>query len=379
MKKVWLYVLAAMVLCCGLAWSQGSDVAGTWQGMMKVPGHDLRTVMKITKGDGGALKTTIYSIDQGGQPIPITTTVLTGTVLKLSIVSAGVSYEGKLNAEGTAMTGTFTQGGQAIPLDFAKVTEAASWTIPEAKPKVLPMPADAKPVFEVATIKPSKPDTPGKGFLVDGRSFKTTNTTLVDLLTFAYSVQQKQIIGGPAWTTDEKYDLLAQPDIDGQPNQEQLRGMVKKLLEERFALKMHTEKKELPAFALTVAKGGEKMAKSDGDPKGLPGLFFQGLGILTVRNASMQNFANLMQSAVLDRPVVDKTGLTGRYDFMLKWAPDDSQFGGMGIKYQPPTDAANAPPDLFKAVQEQMGVRLDAVKTQVEVLVLDHVEKPSNN
>jgi uncharacterized protein (TIGR03435 family) len=86
-----------------------------------------------------------------------------------------------------------------------------------------------------------------------------------------------------------------------------------------------------------------------------------------------------MQSAVLDRPVVDQTGLAGRWDFLLKWTPDESQFGGMGIKVPPPSDAADAPPPLFTAIQEQIGLKLEAAKTPVEVIVLDHVEQPSAN
>src|SRR6185437_8630641 len=114
------------------------------------------------------------------------------------------------------------------------------------------------------------------------------------------------------------------------------------------------------AYVLTVAKNGPKLKTSQGDPKGLPGLFFRGLGVLTVTNATIGDFTHLMQSAVLDRPVVDQTGLQGKYDFLLKWTPDESQFGGMGIKVPPPSDAADAPPPLFTAIQEQIGLKLDA-------------------
>jgi uncharacterized protein (TIGR03435 family) len=121
------------------------------------------------------------------------------------------------------------------------------------------------------------------------------------------------------------------------------------------------------------------LTKSEGDPNGLPGLFFHALGDLHVTNANMADFAGLMQEAVLDRPVLDQTGLNGRFDFTLKWTPDDSQFGGMGAKIPPPTDSANAPPALYTAIQEQIGLKLDATKAPAEVLVIDHVEKPSEN
>jgi uncharacterized protein (TIGR03435 family) len=98
-----------------------------------------------------------------------------------------------------------------------------------------------------------------------------------------------------------------------------------------------------------------------------------------VRNATMGDFAHLMQSAVLDRPVVDQTGLAGKWDFQLKWTPDDSQFSGMGMRPPPPSEAADAPPPLFTAIQEQLGLKLESGKAQVDVMVIDHVEHPSAN
>jgi uncharacterized protein (TIGR03435 family) len=156
--------------------------------------------------------------------------------------------------------------------------------------------------------------------------------------------------------------------------------MVQKLLAERFQFSIHHDKRELSIYALSVAKGGPKLAKSEGDPNGLPALFFRGkLGDLTVRNANMADFAGLMQAAVLDRPVVNQTGLEGKYDFTLNWTPDDSQFSGMGAKIPPPTDSADAPPNLYTAIQEQIGLKLDATKAPTDVLVIDKVEKPSAN
>jgi uncharacterized protein (TIGR03435 family) len=86
-----------------------------------------------------------------------------------------------------------------------------------------------------------------------------------------------------------------------------------------------------------------------------------------------------MQTAVLDRPVVDQTGLPGRYDFLLTWTPDETQFGGLGVKVPPPTDKADAPPDLFTAIQQELGLKLESTKAQVDVLVVDKVEKPTEN
>ena len=379
MKRLLLWLVALAMGSCGVVWAQGvPDIAGIWQGTLSVQGHSLRTVVKIA-GDGAGYKSTFYSIDQSGQGIPVSSTTVTGGTVKMSVMAIGGTYEAKLSADGKTMTGTFTQGANPLPLNLVSVTEAAAWTIPEAPKQVPMMAADAKPVFEVATIKPAKPEEQGKGFMVRGREFTMPNDTLMDMLAFGFGLQQKQIVGAPAWVSDDKFDTAGHADVEGTPNSKQLANMVRELAKDRFALKYHMEKKELSAYVLTVAKTGNKMTKSEGDANRLPGLFFQGLGILNVQNARMQDFCELMQSAVLDRPVVDQTGLAGRWNFLLKWTPDDSQFGGLGVKVPPPTDAANAPPGLFTAMPDELGLRMDAVKTMVDVLVIDHVEKPTGN
>jgi uncharacterized protein (TIGR03435 family) len=241
------------------------------------------------------------------------------------------------------------------------------------------MAADASPVFEVATIKPSKPDSQGRLFRVNGRRFSTFNTSLSALITFAYGVHPRQITGGPTWLETEKYDLEAQPDGEGQPNDKQWRNMLQKLLADRFNLTFHREKRELSVYAIIVGKTGAKLTKSEGDPNGLPGLLFRGLGVLPARNATIADLADVMQRAVLDRPVVDQTGLSGRFDFQLRWTPDETQFGGLGVRPPSPAEDAEAPPDLFTAFQQQLGLQLKSVKAPVDVLVIDRIEKPSEN
>jgi uncharacterized protein (TIGR03435 family) len=353
------------------------DIAGTWQGTLHV-GKDLRTVLKVVKADDGALKATLYSIDQSGQGIPVTSITLQGSTVKYSIIMIDGSFEGKLSPDGASINGTWTQG-KPLPLTLTRATADTAWTIPEPPPRLPPMAADANPEFEVATVKPSKPDTPGKMFGIRGRHFSTLNTTLDDLITFAYGVHVKQIVDGPAWFGSDKYDLDGQPDGQGQPNEKQWKTMVQKLLADRFKLTFHRDKKELSAYVLVVGKNGPKLTKSQGEPNGLPGLMFRGPGIFNASNATMMNFAGILQAAVLDRPVVDQTGLQGKYDFPLKWTPDESQFASFGQKIPPPSDNADAPPGLFTAIQEQLGLKLESTKAPVEVLVIDHVEKPSEN
>ena len=158
--------------------------------------------------------------------------------------------------------------------------------------------------------------------------------------------------------------------------------MYQELLADRFKLTFHREEKELPVYALTVGKSGPKLKKSLGDPNGLPDQnftqFSASLIELGVSNSTIADYFLAMQ-LVLDRPLVDRTGLVGRYDFLLKWTPDESQFGAMGIRFSPPSNNPNGPPGLFTAIQEQLGLKLESTKGPVKVLVVDHVERPSEN
>ena len=359
--------------------SPAQSLADTWQGTLHA-GRDLRIVVKISKADGGGYKAVFYSIDQGGDGLPVTKMTVDGSTVKMTLTMISGTYEGKLSGDGKTIEGNWSQGPTPLPLNFTRATPETEWTIPPPQPKLAPMDANANPSFEVATIKPSKPDDQRKAFIVQGNRFQIINQPLVQILCFAYDVQAKQLIGLPPWAETDKYDIDAKPDGEGAPSGKQWKTMIQKMVAERYKLTFHPEKKELSVYVLSVAKGGPKLTKSEGDPNGLPGLFFRGKpGDLGVRNATMADFTGLMQSAVLDKPVVNQTGLTGKYDFTLLWTPDDSQFAGMGAKIPPPTDTANAPPNLYTAIQEQIGLKLEATKAPADVMVIDHVEKPSEN
>jgi len=384
----WVAGLALGVMVCGQMqiWAQApaakSGIVGTWQGTLHAPdGHNLRTVLKVTKDDKGALHGTLYSIDQGGRPIPTSSASFDDGTLKFGIDFLSLKYEGKMSADGYSVSGTVTQGGRPLPLVLERATPATEWTIPAPPPKIPPMAADANPSFEVATIKPTKPDEKRTFLIWRGADMQVVNYSLNDLVMFAYNMQKKQIVGGPDWMATDKFDIDAKPDTPGQPNDQQLKGMLQKLLADRFALKFHNDQREMGAYVLTVGKDGPKMKQNTGNPNGLPGLFFgPPMATLHVMNATMADFSHLMQSTVLDRPVLDKTGLTGRWDFTLKWTPDESQFVGVGWKMPPPSaDDAKAEPPLFTAIQEQLDLKLEAQKTQVPVLAIDHVDHPSPN
>jgi hypothetical protein len=205
-----MIIIAASVASALLA----QDITGDWQGTLQIPGQTLRLVMNITKADTG-LKAVMHSIDQGAT-IPVNSVTLQGSTLKMTMNMITGAYEGTLNADGNSITGTWTQGGgKPLPLNLDRATKETAWVIP---PKPKAMAADANPVFEVATIKLSEPGKPGKGFMVrPGRRFVTVNTSVSDLISFAYGMHANQITGGPDWLSTGKYDISAQADGEGEP------------------------------------------------------------------------------------------------------------------------------------------------------------------
>lgn len=359
------------------------DVLGIWQGTLHA-GRDLRTELKITQAAAGEYKATFYSIDQGGQPIPVTKTTFENGALIFTIDMISGKFEGKMSPDGKTIVGTWSQGPNPLALTLERTTPDNAWPIPEP---VKPMAADANPGFDVVTIKPSQPGARGKGFGYDPpnhpNQFITLNTNMNDLVAFAYGMHTKQIVGAPAWFDTDLFDIDGKPDVEGRPSLHQEELMVQKLLPDRFALKFHHEQRELSVYIITVAPSGPKMTKTAAGPNDPQGFGFRGLGDLYVRNMNMKEFASWMQSGVMDRPVVDHTGLTDKYDFHLKWTPDDSQFAQFrGVTGpQPPAagDNPDAPPSLYTAVQETLGLKIEAGKAMDDVIVIDHVEKPLPN
>ncbi|MGD1093857.1 MAG: TIGR03435 family protein [Bryobacteraceae bacterium] len=190
------------------------------------------------------------------------------------------------------------------------------------------------------------------------------------------STPQTPLSGGPEWVATDRFDLVAEAGGVGRPTSKEFELMVQKLLAEGFKLTFHREQKELSVYALTVGPSGPKLKKSEKDPTDPPRLGFTALGRLPAVNASMPEFAKVMQLTVLDRPVVDQTGLAGKFDFDLNWAPDQTQFAGIGLRPSPDADGSKLP-DLFTAIQSQLGLKLQPANASIEVFVIDGAEKPS--
>jgi uncharacterized protein (TIGR03435 family) len=250
----------------------------------------------------------------------------------------------------------------AIPL--------AAVSIAQAQPApAKPMAADAHPSFAVATIKPHDPDSSHQGFDATGDRFTIRNQSLANLMEFAYSVHGRQIVDAPDWVFHDRWDIEGTTDTPGEPSLHQQQEMLQKLMADRFQLKFHHDRRELSVYAIQLAKGGPKLRPAanpdaEADQQG------NGHGTeqtITYTSASMADFV-MGEQFFLDRPLVNQTGLAGKYDFAIHYTYDEVHS----------TDP-NAPPGLFTAVQEQLGLKFEPVKASVEVFLIDHATPPSAN
>jgi uncharacterized protein (TIGR03435 family) len=362
------------------------DIAGTWQGTLHVgpnlqvrvkgkiqAGGDLRIVVKLSEADDGTYKAIGFNVDESVEPIPIDKVTLEGTTVRMSSPFTGSDYEGNLAADGRTISGNMTSySGVTLPLNLTRATAETEWTLPPSTPKPPSMAPDATPDFVITTIKPAKPDQ-RRGLSTAGNQMGFTNITVNDLIGFAYDIHPKQAIETPPWTASDKYDIDLKPQGEGMPSRSQWKDMLRRLLAERFKLAFHRETKELSIYALSIGKTGPKLMR--GDPEGIPTLSFGVLGSLHAINATMADFTQMMQTIVLDRPVIDQTRLQGRFNFDLNWKRDESQFTDLESIAPPLPDAH----PLNTAIQEQIGLKLEETKAPVEGLVIDHVEKPSTN
>ena len=247
----------------------------------------------------------------------------------------------------------------------------------------------AKPEFDVASIKPNTSGDRRVSFqITPGGRLACTNATAKTLIMMAYDLKPHQLDGGPNWLDSDRYDVTAKGEggrgrDDFHDNfHDDFKVMLQGLLADRFKLTFHRETKELPIYALVAAKNGPKLhaTESGGDNKQQ----FQrmGRGQFELQGATMAVLANALSSAV-GRSVMDKTGISGSYDIKLEWTPDESEGGMLKAAPDGKDGAAPAPeatgPSLFTALQEQLGLKLEAQKGPVEVVVIDHIEKASEN
>jgi len=256
------------------------------------------------------------------------------------------------------------------------------WNVPAGRAQ----PGGEKLVFDVASIKPADPDNTNSSFqLVPGGGLRIVNYTLKRLVAQAYDVRDFQISGGPSWFDSERWDINAKPDREedaGDPRQmterqqrdriDRVRRRLQALLTERFQLTFHRDTKQLPIYSLVLARNGHKLQESKGDTRHLR----TGRGQMTGEGIALDMLTPVL-SSLLGRPVVDHTGLQGRFDLKMEWAPDIAP----GVPGERP---ATAPPDLvgasiFTAIQEQLGLKLESQRGPVEIIVIDRGERASEN
>jgi len=243
---------------------------------------------------------------------------------------------------------------------------------------VAQQPTAPLPVYDAAVIKVNKSLARGTDVDRDDTTFRATNVPLTHLLVNAFGIRPGLISGLPAWANSLRWDVNAKvtdPDMKVMQNlsRQQQQQMLAALLAERFHLKTHIEFKTLPVYELVVAKNGPKLKVSAVAPDSTaPGDMDVHNTDLRATGVKLSDFA-MNLSAPLDRTVIDKTGLTGRYDFRLQWTPDNVANNAAD------NGAADAPPTLFTAIQEQLGLKLQPAKGPVPTLVIDHVEQPTEN
>ena len=280
-----------------------------------------------------------------------------GIGLSLAAVAIVVCTCGVARAQGTA-------AGASPPkqsLDGAPGDTQATPTM---------MPKGADPDWEVVTVKPGDPYAKSDHIDQHGRHVTLENETVEMLIWAGNNVHKSQIAGLPEWAKTERWTVDGLADVEGEPDVVQLQTLMRKVLAERFGLKLHREQRELQVYALRAAKGGSKLTANTSDPNGESderGRHGVGWQMYQYTNTSIAEFVLEMLWAV-DRPIVDQTGLKGRYDFQLKWLTDENH-----------AMDPDAPPGLFTAIQEQLGLKLEPVKAAADVLVIDKVERPGAN
>jgi bla regulator protein blaR1 len=280
----------------------------------------------------------------------------------------------------------------------------------DAKPATS-APADASrdlPKYDVATIKPTAESNGMMRFMFTPAGISLTGVPIQMLLTEGFHVEDDHILGAPEWAKNKRWDVEAKVSPEDAPKLDKLqfderRSMLLPLLVERFNLKYHHETREMASYSLVVAKGGPKMKPSEVQPpppeakppEAKPGepapsrpqqrrmLRFAGRGNLEAEASDTHMLARVL-SQQLGRTVIDNTGLTASYDYTLHWTPDDApppMPGGPDAGGTPhPDNGGDAiGPSLFTAVQEQLGLKLESTKGMADVVVIDHIDLPSDN
>lgn len=358
----------AMVLAfVGPMLAAAQSIEGVWKGELKA-GRGFAVTIKFAHA--GSAWTGELGTEESAEKRQVEAITVDKQAVRFAMPALGAQFAGEMSLDGGSIAGNWTQGAVSTPLTLSR--DRAAEEVTTASDNLKPMAKDAQPKFEVATIKPSNPENQNQGFHLHGEHLFSDNMTLKDMLTFGFAIHPSTVVNLHGWMTTERYDVDGRSDTPGVPNLAQMQSVYKDLLLTRFGLKYHMEKKEISVFVLERGNGPLKITQSLGDPNGAPDTTetYHSSESITMRetNVAMKDFL-LTLNFYLDRPSVDRTGLEGRYDFVLTWAPNDL------------SEDANATakvPNIFGALAE-LGLKLHGAKESYDVMVIDQVERPSAN
>jgi uncharacterized protein (TIGR03435 family) len=219
--------------------------------------------------------------------------------------------------------------------------------------------------FEVVSVKPNRSGTDSSHNRSRPGRYDATNIKVKELIQDAFGVREFQIAGAPRWTETEGFDIAAITGTSSDLTDKELEPILRSLLTDRFQLRFHRETKELPAYSLIVARNGPKLRAHSGDAVFDVSIRHQpGKLILSGTKMSMSRLTEVL-SRRIEHIVLDRTGLSGEYDLKMEWAPDPS--------------AESADASIFTALQEQLGLKLESTMALAEIVVIDGVERPSEN
>ncbi len=347
-------------------------IAGTWQGTLPAPqspgGSGLRIAFTVDKKSDGSLHGVLALIDRGNT-MPLSSTTFSAPNVTFAL-GENVSFRGKLSADSQSIAGTWTQGPQSFPITLSLATADTLWQ-PEGPAALPPMPANADPGYDVATIKPSSPDLQHSIYDPHARDLNGTGFTATELIKIAYNVRGRQVLGGPSWLNQARYDIVAKPDTPGQPSVDQIRLMVHKLLTERFHLASHTAQQDFPVLALTLDPKAPRPTPSDPKLNTNGGILNRRDGddtVLQFTGATMHDLIGFVMNTFQDKQIVDETGLTGKYDVTLRLA---------GIGQGPARDEEIGTALVLAA--QHAGFKLVSRKAPLPVVVVDSIDPPTPN
>jgi uncharacterized protein (TIGR03435 family) len=223
--------------------------------------------------------------------------------------------------------------------------------------------------FEAVVIKPSDPTATDGGMQGKPHGWKARDQTVFSMMVYAFDAHSLQFAEVPRWAYEEHFDIDAVPDMQTPPTRDQFHEMVRSLLIERFGLKLTKSTRTMPAYAIRLDKSGSKLVRSEAAATVQPSWNYVGEGHVRATDLPMSGMVRILQWNATDRPLVDQTGLTGRFNWELRWRPDSLE-----------TDAANSDlPDFFTATREQLGLKLERTNAPVTVWVVEKVTRPTQN